>query len=95
MFPSTHHTLLNKAIRGEEGQLNRLLEVFAPAIGTLKEECASGGREVRFAIFEAYDLAEETRPSYEEVALRYHVPVTTVTNHMAWAWKELRRLVQR
>jgi len=191
MFPSTHHTLLNEAIRGEEGQLNRLLEVywqpcfryvrwrsrvsheeaqdlvqgffayvieeeilsrfdrekgsfrpylricldrfvmkqiqregrkktepvsveianesldpekmferewerqvFALAIGTLKEECVSSGREVRFAIFEAYDLAEDVRPSYEEVALRYQVPVTTVTNHLAWARKELRKLVQ-
>jgi RNA polymerase sigma factor (sigma-70 family) len=188
MFPSTHHTLLNEAIRGEEGQLNRLLEVywqpcfryvrwrfhvgheeaedlvqgffayviekevlsrfdwdkgkfrpflrvcfdrfvmkrierpaepvsdevadssqdpeemferewerqvFALAIETLKGECASSGREVRFAIFEAYDLAEETRPSYEDLALQFQLPVTTVTNHLAWARKELRRLVQR
>lgn len=188
MFPSTHHTLLNEAIRGEEGQLNRLLEVywqpcfryvrwrfhvsheeaedlvqgffayviekevlsrfdgnkgrfrpflrvcfdryvmkkierpvepvseeaadasldpeamferewerqvFALAIGTLKAECTANGREVRFAIFEAYDLTEETRPSYEELALQFQLPVTTITNHLAWARKELRRLVQR
>jgi len=49
------------------------------------------GQPVRFAIFEQYDLAEGERPSYQELADRFDLPVTTITNHLAWARRELRR----
>lgn len=43
-------------------------------------------------IFEAHDLVDEP-PSYAELARRFEVSESTVTNHLAWARRELRRLV--
>jgi len=45
---------------------------------------------LRFAIFEAYDLADE-RPAYRELAERFGVKETDVTNYLAAARRELRR----
>ena len=42
----------------------------------------------------SYDLAEDARPSYAELAAEHGIPVTTVTNHLAWARRELRRLLR-
>jgi hypothetical protein len=33
------------------------------------------------------------RPGYREIAERFDLPLTQVTNHLAWARRELRRLV--
>jgi RNA polymerase sigma factor (sigma-70 family) len=67
-------------------------EVFGLAVAEMRE--AYGG-SARFQIFEAYDLAEELRPSYDELARRFELPVTTVTNHLAWARRELGKLVRK
>jgi RNA polymerase sigma factor (sigma-70 family) len=65
-------------------------EVLSLAIAELRARCAG---DIRFAIFAAYDLAEPgARPSYDELARRHALPVTQVTNHLAWARRELRRL---
>ena len=46
--------------------------------------------EVRFRVFEAYDLAEGERPSYAELAAQHGIAETSVTNHLAWARRTLR-----
>lgn len=66
-------------------------EVFAQAIEEMRRE---HGDSVRFQIFAAYDLAEGERQSYEELARQFGVPVTAVTNHLAWARRELGRRVR-
>ncbi len=43
-------------------------------------------------VFEDHDLVEQP-PGYAEVARRYGLPETTVTNYLAWARRELRRLL--
>jgi RNA polymerase sigma factor (sigma-70 family) len=68
--------------------------VFASAIETLREECAAGGRLDTFVVFERYDLSSEAdRPTYEQLAREHDVPVTTVTNRLSLARRELRRIV--
>jgi RNA polymerase sigma factor (sigma-70 family) len=67
--------------------------LFELAIEDLRRECESSGREVRYQIFAQYDLASEPRPSYEDLANQHSIPLTTVTNHLAWARREIRRLV--
>ncbi|HZO15760.1 MAG TPA: sigma-70 family RNA polymerase sigma factor [Polyangiaceae bacterium] len=65
--------------------------LFTLAIEALRAQCA---QDKRFLAFERYDLGDrETRPSYAELAAELDVPVTTITNHLAWARRELRRLV--
>ena len=67
--------------------------VFSLAIDALKKELSAAGKEACFAMFEAYDLcASPTRPTYEDLAVAHGVPVTTVTNQLAFARRELRRL---
>jgi DNA-directed RNA polymerase specialized sigma24 family protein len=47
-----------------------------------------------FAVFERYDLCEEDRrPTYDDIARELGIPVTTVTNRLAQARRDLRRIV--
>jgi len=69
--------------------------VFTLAIEDLRKLCLETGRQARFEIFAAYDLAEPPRPDYSELAKAHSEPVTTVTNHLAWARRELRRLIEQ
>lgn len=69
-------------------------QVFQLALASLREELLASGRPERWRAFEAYDLADPgERPSYQLVAERLSLPVTTVTNHLAFARRELRRHV--
>jgi RNA polymerase sigma factor (sigma-70 family) len=66
--------------------------VFEDAIDELRENLRKRGREVCFAVFERCDLAEEP-VSYELLSREFEIPVTTVTNYLASARRELRKLV--
>lgn len=72
-----------------------LRSLFAAAAAQLRDACAARGRPQRFAIFEQYDLAadEGERPSYGALARRFGVSATDVTNELAAARREFRRLV--
>lgn len=72
-----------------------LRSLFATAATQLREACAARRRPQRFAIFEQYDLAadEGERPSYGELARRFGMSATGVTNELAAARREFRRLV--
>jgi len=70
--------------------------LFGQAVEALRRHCAEGGKDVHFALFRRYDLdadEAETPPSYAELAEELAIPVTQVTNHLAWARREFRRLV--
>lgn len=69
--------------------------LFAAAVAELEESCRASGREVRFALFQRYDLDSppQGRPTYAELARELALPVTQVTNHLAAVRREFRRLV--
>jgi RNA polymerase sigma factor (sigma-70 family) len=70
--------------------------LFSLAIEDLRRHCEATGKQVRFRLFEQYDLSDAPagdRLSYDELAREHQLPVTTVTNHLAWARRELRRLL--
>ena len=69
-------------------------EMFELAVEDLRQLCQATDRRVRYELFAAYDLAGEPRARYHELAAVHGLPVTTVTNHLAWARRELRRLLQ-
>lgn len=69
-------------------------EIFALALEDLRRLCEASGKRVQYRIFEEYDLAEDARPNYADLAREHDVPVTSVTNYLAWARRELRRLVR-
>jgi RNA polymerase sigma factor (sigma-70 family) len=69
--------------------------LFALAVDDLRERCRETGREAHFAVFERYDVegADGARPTYQAVADECAITVAQVTNHLASARREFRRLV--
>jgi RNA polymerase sigma factor (sigma-70 family) len=69
--------------------------VFAAAVGRLRDRCFATGREVHFALFERYDLAEskDERPTYAELANEQNIPATQVTNWLAAVRRDFRAIV--
>jgi RNA polymerase sigma factor (sigma-70 family) len=66
--------------------------VFEDAVVELRANFESRGRGVAFAVFELYDLAE-TAASYDQLAREFGISSTAVTNYLASARRELRKLV--
>jgi hypothetical protein len=58
----------------------------------LREYCDARQRERTFRLFEAYDLEGHDKISYDQLAKEYAISVTDVTNALAWARREFRRI---
>src|SRR5688500_3549971 len=69
--------------------------LFADAVSALRESCAAAGKEKQFAVFQRYDLDDNAtgRPTYAQLGDELGIPVTQVTNYLAFARRELRRLL--
>ena len=66
--------------------------LFALAVEDLRKLCCERERDRTFRLFEEYDLSGEPDISYEKLAAEYAIPVTDVTNALAWARREFRRI---
>jgi RNA polymerase sigma factor (sigma-70 family) len=66
--------------------------LFTRAVERLRAELAARGRDIVFAVFDAYDLADD-EANYNEIANRLGIPVTQVTNHLHAARRRFRALV--
>jgi hypothetical protein len=62
------------------------------AVEDLHQYCVARERERTFRVFEAYDLEEHDKISYERLAKEYAIGVNDVTNALAWARREFRRI---
>jgi RNA polymerase sigma factor (sigma-70 family) len=73
--------------------------VFSAGVERLRAELGSCGKSVYFQIFERYDLHDTLdggparRPSYEDLAREFGLTPATVTNYLAHARREFRRIV--
>lgn len=69
--------------------------LFELAIAAFERDCAERGRTRVWQAFQRYDLADppESRPSYEVLAHELAVPATTITNDLATARRELRKIL--
>lgn len=69
--------------------------LFTDAVAALRASCEAAGKTTQFAVFERYDLDDhvDVRPTYAELARDLGIPATQVTNYLAFARRELRRLV--
>lgn len=67
---------------------------FAMVVEQLEAECRARGKATHFRLFERYDLddADERRLSYDDLAREFSLSVTDVTNYLAWARREFRRI---
>jgi RNA polymerase sigma-70 factor (ECF subfamily) len=69
-------------------------QVFVLALQDLQQHCESAGKRVQWQVFEAYDLADAPRASYANLAARFQIAETSVTNYLAWARRMLRGFVE-
>jgi RNA polymerase sigma factor (sigma-70 family) len=69
--------------------------LFALAVDDLRAQCRDSGKLTHFALFERYDLDPpvDGRKSYAQLASEFHIPITQVTNCLAFARSEFRRHV--
>ncbi|HEY2796622.1 MAG TPA: sigma factor [Thermoanaerobaculia bacterium] len=69
--------------------------LFALSIERLREECLVRGKDLPYRLFERYELDRDgdEKLSYERLAEEFHIPVTQVTNFLAFARREFRRIV--
>jgi len=68
--------------------------LFGLAVDRLRNECQAKGKALHFQLIELYDIEEGGKDlTYEEVALRFGLKATDVTNYLSYARKELRRIV--
>ena len=68
--------------------------LFGLAVGDLRRLCDTRGKQLHFRLFERYDLdgGGPGRAGYAELACEFGIPVTDVTNYLAFARREFRRL---
>jgi len=70
--------------------------LFGLAVDEFRSQVRGSGKAVAFAIFERYDLGEHGeahRPSYAELGQQFGIPVSQVTNHLAFARRRFREIV--
>ena len=69
--------------------------LFSDAVGALRASCEAAGKTKQFDVFQRYDLDDnaDVRPTYAQLASELAIPVTQVTNYLAFARRELRRLL--
>jgi DNA-directed RNA polymerase specialized sigma24 family protein len=66
--------------------------LFALTVEDLQKLCEARGRPKTFQLFEEYDLDGVEPISYEKLATKYGIPITDVTNALACARREFRRI---
>jgi RNA polymerase sigma factor (sigma-70 family) len=66
--------------------------LFALAVEDLRALCEERDRARTFRLFEAYDLDGDERSSYQQLSKDYGISVTDVTNALAWARREFRKI---
>ena len=69
--------------------------LLALSIEKMREECALRGKDLPYRLFERYELDRDPdeKVSYERLAKEFGIPVTQVTNFLAFARREFRRIV--
>jgi RNA polymerase sigma factor (sigma-70 family) len=68
--------------------------LFGLSLERLRGECAQKDKALHFQLLELYDIDEGGKElTYDEVAQRFGIKPTDVTNYLAYARKEFRRIV--
>jgi RNA polymerase sigma factor (sigma-70 family) len=66
--------------------------LFTLAVEDLRQLCEARERDRTFQLFEKYDLDGDRDVSYEKLAVEFGIPATDVTNALAWARREFRKI---
>ena len=66
--------------------------LFGVAVDKLREQCLRHGKALHFQLFEIYDLGEG-ECSYSDLAAKFDLPVTDVTNYLSTIRRQFRSIV--
>jgi len=66
--------------------------LFALAVEDLRKLCELRERARTFHLFESYDLEGDEKSSYEQLSKDYGISLSDVTNALAWARREFRKI---
>ena len=68
--------------------------VFSLSLERLRQECEQRGKQMHFRLLEFYDIDEAGKElTYEQVGQRFELKTSDVTNYLAYARREFRRIV--
>lgn len=68
--------------------------VFSLSLERLRQECERRGKQIHFQLLEFYDIDEAAKElTYEQVARQFALKTSDVTNYLAYARREFRRIV--
>jgi RNA polymerase sigma factor (sigma-70 family) len=67
--------------------------LFSTAVDELRAQCESSGRSIVFDLFSKYDLEGDSNITYEELGRPIGLSASMVTNHLAAARRDFRRIV--
>ena len=68
--------------------------LFSRALERLQQECEAKGKQTHFRLLELYDVDEGGKElTYEEVGRRFGLKSSDVTNYLAYARREFRRMI--
>jgi len=68
--------------------------VFSNALERLRQDCEANGKHVHFQLLELYDIEEGGKQlTYAQVAEEFGIKSSDVTNYLAYARREFRRIV--
>jgi len=69
--------------------------LLALSIDKLREDCMLRGKDLPYLLFERYELERDPdeKLTYDRLAEEFRIPVTQVTNFLAFARREFRRIV--
>jgi RNA polymerase sigma factor (sigma-70 family) len=68
--------------------------VFSLSLERLRQECAQRGKQTHFRLFEFYDIDEAGKElTYEQAGRQFGLKTSDVTNYLAYARREFRRIV--
>lgn len=71
-------------------------EIMRRAVAVVRRRLIDAGHEIRFSVFEAYDLgASEGSPTYDALGARFGIKPTDVQNHLVAVREEVRQEIRR
>ena len=88
-----HELLIQSSVTPEADDFFRrefVRALFDRAVGSLRDDYLSRGRQLHWQLFERYDLAAEPRPSYANLAVEFALTQGQVTGYLAQARRAFR-----
>jgi RNA polymerase sigma factor (sigma-70 family) len=89
-----HTRISSPGLREDFFEQEWMRSVFSLSLERLQQHCEQRGKQIHFRLLEFYDIEEAGKElTYERVARQFSVKTSDVTNYLAYARREFRRIV--